>query len=183
VFHRIAQQVLEYLHTPHDLELPASRKLMMAAKQVHDDDLVEGSPDHVGDTVDVASGSLDEPDQVAVQPQAPPKDDLAVVPARLLQHVTTDDAPEPTGSPMSSAPIAAPQPAVDASHGTVVLGVDENAVVVPSFAGKSVRGAIELAEDAGLDLDVVGNGLAHDQSPAAGSRVLNGSKVTVRFAR
>src|SRR3954471_4768816 len=36
VFKRVAQQVLEYLHTPHDVELPASRQLFMARRQVKD---------------------------------------------------------------------------------------------------------------------------------------------------
>jgi len=54
---------------------------------------------------------------------------------------------------------------------------------VPSFAGKSVRGAIELAEDSSLDLDAVGSGLAQDQIPAAGSHVATGSRVTVKFGR
>src|SRR5436189_2738745 len=30
VFQRITQQVLEYLHTPHDVDLPASRQLLLA---------------------------------------------------------------------------------------------------------------------------------------------------------
>jgi len=54
---------------------------------------------------------------------------------------------------------------------------------VPSFAGKSVRGAIELAQDSGLDLDAVGSGLAREQSPAAGSHVTTGARVTVTFGR
>jgi cell division protein FtsI (penicillin-binding protein 3) len=54
---------------------------------------------------------------------------------------------------------------------------------VPSFVGKSVRGAIELAQDNGLDLDAVGSGLAREQSPVAGSHVATGSRVTVKFAR
>ncbi len=55
--------------------------------------------------------------------------------------------------------------------------------VVPSFAGKSVRAAIELAEQSGLDLDAVGSGVAQEQSPSAGARVTSGSRVTVRFGR
>ena len=55
-------------------------------------------------------------------------------------------------------PPAAPNPqpatAVTPGHlpssGTVVLDVEQGGIVVPSFAGKSVRGAIELAEDSGL---------------------------------
>ena len=81
-----------------------------------------------------------------------------------------------------------PQPAeVPADHppvsGTVILDLEQNATVVPSFAGKSVRAAIEAAQETGLDLDAVGSGLARDQSPLAGTHVQSGSKVTVRFGR
>jgi cell division protein FtsI (penicillin-binding protein 3) len=69
------------------------------------------------------------------------------------------------------------------SSGTVVLDVEQGGIVVPSFAGKSVRGAIELAEDTGLDLDAVGSGLAQEQSPAAGTHATTGSRVTVKFGR
>ena len=69
------------------------------------------------------------------------------------------------------------------SSGTVVLDVEQGGIVVPSFAGKSVRGAIELAQDSGLDLDAVGSGLARDQSPAAGSHVASGARVRVTFGR
>jgi cell division protein FtsI (penicillin-binding protein 3) len=65
----------------------------------------------------------------------------------------------------------------------VVLDVGQGGIVVPSFTGKSVRGAIELAQDSGLDLDAVGGGLAREQSPAAGSHVATGSRVTVKFGR
>ena len=64
-----------------------------------------------------------------------------------------------------------------------MLDVEQGGIVVPSFAGKSVRGAIELAEDSGLDLDAVGSGLAQEQSPAAGSHVATGTRVTVKFGR
>ena len=40
VFHRIAQQVLEYMHAPHDLEIPANRQTLLAAK-VPDKELAE----------------------------------------------------------------------------------------------------------------------------------------------
>lgn len=69
------------------------------------------------------------------------------------------------------------------SRGTVVLDVEQTGVIVPSFVGKSVRAAIEMAEDTGVDLDVVGTGLAFEQSPSPGTRVPSGAKVTVRFGR
>src|SRR6202795_4614623 len=34
VFQRVAQQVLEYLHTPHDVELPRSRQMLLASRKV-----------------------------------------------------------------------------------------------------------------------------------------------------
>ena len=43
---------------------------------------------------------------------------------------------------------------------TFVLDDDQGGVVVPSFAGKTVRSAIELAEDNGIELEVVGSGVA-----------------------
>jgi beta-lactam-binding protein with PASTA domain len=60
---------------------------------------------------------------------------------------------------------------------------EQNAIIVPSFAGKSVRAAIEMAQENGLDLNAVGSGLARDQSPLAGAHVPSGSKVMVRFGR
>jgi beta-lactam-binding protein with PASTA domain len=65
----------------------------------------------------------------------------------------------------------------------VVLDVEQGGIVVPSFIGKSIRGAIETAEDSGLELDAVGSGVAHEQSPPAGSHVSAGAKVVVRFER
>src|SRR5258707_7996624 len=38
VFTRIAQQVLEYMHTPHDLEIPASRRTLLASSKTPEKD-------------------------------------------------------------------------------------------------------------------------------------------------
>jgi beta-lactam-binding protein with PASTA domain len=78
---------------------------------------------------------------------------------------------------------AAPLPVHLPSSGTIVLDVEQGGIVVPSFLGKSVRAAIEMAQESGLDLDAVGSGLARQQSPAAGSHVASGSQVTVKFGR
>jgi cell division protein FtsI (penicillin-binding protein 3) len=67
--------------------------------------------------------------------------------------------------------------------GTVVLDVEQGGIVVPSFVGKTVRTAIEAAQDNGLELDAIGSGIARDQSPAAGSHVAAGARVIVRFDR
>jgi hypothetical protein len=63
------------------------------------------------------------------------------------------------------------------------LDVEQGGIVVPSFIGKTVRTAVETAEDSGLDLDVVGSGTGREQSPLPGIHVQTGSRVTVRFGR
>ena len=183
VFHRVAQQVLEYLHVPHDVELPRSRQMLLAANKVKVQDLAEGSPDHLGDALDVADTPSTIPSAPAAETVAnavPSPTGGAVVPAALRQR---EVLPPPS---MESNQVSMPDPSSDVhppSTGTVVLDVEQGGIVVPSFAGKSVRSAIELAEESGLDLDAVGSGMAREQSPAAGAHVTTGSRVTVKFAR
>ena len=52
VFRRISQQVLEYLHVPHDLPLAPQHQLLLA--KMKDKDLEEGTPDHPGETLETA---------------------------------------------------------------------------------------------------------------------------------
>jgi len=177
VFQRVTQQVLEYLHSPHDVELPANRQLLMASKKVKDKDLAEGSPDHLGDPVEVAEdrGAESGPAQNASADWQKPVAG-GVVPAALHEVAAV---PAPAASPAPSIPTQEHLPAT----GTVVLAVESGGVLVPSFAGKSVRAAIEIAEENGLDLNAVGNGVAQEQSPGAGAHVAAGSRVTVKFGR
>jgi cell division protein FtsI (penicillin-binding protein 3) len=189
VFQRVAQQVLEYLHTPHDVELPKSRQMMLASRQVKTQELVEGSPDHLGEALDVAEGPTPSPIHQPANPVAnarPESNGGAVVPAALHQSETvtpsgTESAKSPAALTSQSAASSAPDRLP--SSGTVVLDVEQGGIVVPSFVGKSVRGAVELAQDNTLDLDAVGSGLAREQSPVAGSHVATGSRVTVKFGR
>jgi cell division protein FtsI (penicillin-binding protein 3) len=67
--------------------------------------------------------------------------------------------------------------------GTVVLDVEQGGIEVPSFVGKTVRGAVEAAQEAGLELEALGSGVARQQAPAAGTHVAAGSHVTVQFGR
>jgi hypothetical protein len=56
-------------------------------------------------------------------------------------------------------------------------------VLVPDFHGKTLRSALEVAESAGLELEVNGSGVGRDQTPPAGARIPPGGHVTVRFTR
>ncbi len=180
--------MLEYLHTPHDVELPPSRQVLLAERRVKDQDVEEGSPDRLGDTLDASDNPpTDASDQPAVAsaPSSPNVAASVVVPAALRQSepaAPTDPKPNQTERQEDKAG-ATPLPVRLPSSGTVVLDVEQGGIAVPSFLGKSVRAAIEMAQESGLDLDVVGSGLAREQSPSPGSHVASGSQVTVKFGR
>jgi len=102
-----------------------------------------------------------------------------VIPAAIREREASSSATTETRVSVGARTSSPDTPA----EGTVVLDVEQGGIVVPSFAGKSVRSAIEIAEESGLDLDAVGSGIAREQSPPAGSHVAAGSRVTVRFGR
>jgi cell division protein FtsI (penicillin-binding protein 3) len=204
VFHRITQQVLEYLHTPHDLEIPASRQSLLASARTPEKDMEEGSPDHPGEEIETAAdngssisggdASVPRGDASASLSAGAPveralggqdarssKGSSGMIPAAIRERIPTQ--PEIQSSAASVSQTAgASDPALPV-NGTVVLDVEQGGITVPSFSGKSVRSAIELAESNGLDLDVVGSGLGQQQNPAAGVHVPSGSRVTVKFGR
>ena len=219
VFKRIAQQVLEYLHVPHDLPLAPQHQLLLAQSKIKDKDLEEGTPDHPGEPLDTAEVNADLAEPAAGAGEARVQTTSAdgdgrVVQAAIRQRETVGrsaaasggsqpgqvqsvKAPiEETKSPpfdrlragflakdaRNGAPASEAQPRVPAS-GTVVLDVEQGGIEVPSFLGKTVRGAVEAAQDAGVELEAVGSGVARQQSPAAGAHVAAGSRVTVQFGR
>ena len=188
VFQRITQQVLEYLHVPHDVQLPPSRQVLLARRDVPDASLEESSPDHLGASLDMA-----EANETPVMPSAvkPGAIGAHVVPAAMTARDT--DRPGLSGLTTTAASSAGASSSVAGSEnssaqksptsGTVVLDVEEGGIAVPSFIGKNLRIAIEVAQDAGLDLDAIGSGVAREQSPSPGAHVAAGSRVTVRFGR
>ena len=189
VFHRVTQQVLEYLHTPHDLPLAPKHQLLLAQAKMKDKDLEEGTPDHPGEpleTAEINAGDAASPvgkPSVARTP-ANAGGDGTVVQAALRQNEPVPSAnvqPEPPKTP-AAAENTAPPPKIP-STGTVVLDVEQGGIEVPSFVGKTVRGAVESAQDAGLELEAVGSGVARQQNPAPGTHVAAGAHVTVQFGR
>ena len=194
VFKRISQQVLEYLHVPRDLELPANRQVLVAQHKVKDSDLDETSPDHLGSPLEVADAAAPDESGAAsitsaatasagngsgAKPSATIAASAPVVPASLTTLEAVPAPPSPTAANEPSPAAAAKMPLA----GTVVLDVEQGGIVVPEFKGKSVRGALELAEENQLELSPVGNGLAREQSPAPGAHVAAGSRIVVKFER
>jgi len=211
VFQRIMQQVLEYQHVPHDVELPPSRQALFARGNVPDANLDEGSPDHLGASLEMADASValaanasgatsGQPANATNAPAIAPSAGIAsnVVPAAQAQREPIDsshaiqsssqaqDSSQAAQNPaagFSSPTTSGDAPSKSPAGSTVVLAVEEGGIEVPSFLGKNLRRALEAAEDAGLDLDAIGSGVAKEQSPQAGTHVAAGARVVVRFGR
>jgi cell division protein FtsI (penicillin-binding protein 3) len=194
VFHRIAQQVLEYLHVPHDLPLAPQHQLLLAAAKAKEKDLEEGTPDHPGEPLETAEVNGDtsvSAENVHVA-RAPTPVIASTTNPHMVQAAIRESVPTPgqTGAPPSHDPLSTPdaqetavaQPKA-AETGTVVLEVEQGGIEVPSFVGKTVRGAVEAAQNVGLQLEAVGSGLARQQSPPPGTHVTAGTRVTVQFGR
>ncbi len=174
VFQRVAQQVLAYLHAPHDLDLPKQRQLLLARREVEEDDLAESSPDRLGEPLEMA----DSP-RPASAPQPAPQGP-AVAQIEPAADLVRDLAPpEAMPSPPTPSDATLPLPA----KGTIVLDVEQGGIVVPSFLGKPLRSVVESAENSGLEVDAVGSGVATEQSPPPGSHVAAGAHIAVRFGR
>jgi len=193
VFHRITQQVLEYLHVPHDLPLAPKHQLLLAQAKPKETDLEEGTPDHPGEpleTADVTGDSTSSRDHVSRAPSPASAGSAGkIVPASMKQAEASTYVASP-GSIPPGPPVNTPlPPAASATQpklpttGTVVLDVEQGGIEVPSFVGKTVRGAIEAAQDAGLEIEPVGSGVARQQAPPAGAHVTAGARVTVQFGR
>ena len=192
VFRRVTQQVLEYLHTPHDLPLAPQHQLLLAQTKMRDKDLEEGTPDHPGEPLETAEVNNDT--SVALAPLRQAQGGLSPATAGRQEDLVQAAMRERDAAPnQGSSASDLPQPAADSKAdstspkpertGTVVIDVEQGGIEVPSFVGKTVRGAVETAQDAGLDLEAVGSGIGRQQSPPAGTHVVAGAHVTVQFGR
>src|ERR1017187_850523 len=197
VFRRISQQVLEYLHVPHDLPLAPQHQLLLA--KTKDKDLEEGTPDHPGEPLETAEVNSDSSDgtkapsvaratlrqaQGRLSP-ATAGADGNVVQAAMREPVSSNavGGSSTQGNPSKTPDAGTPAQAKLPSTGTVVLDVEQGGIEVPLFVGKTVRGSVEAAQDIGLELEAVGSGVARQQTPVAGTHVAAGARVTVQFGR
>jgi cell division protein FtsI (penicillin-binding protein 3) len=203
VFHRVAQQVLTYLNVSHDLDLKKP-KLMRAS--LNDDALSEGSTDRL---VEAPSENSNDFAAVEQQLKSTAPSQLQPVATQRRSRGTTivcgparSEAECRVGSEAKNSPVGTietavvpsspsqggtdPLPAsnrgVVAPNGAAVIDIS-GGQIVPSFIGKPLRSVVEVAEQSGVEVEVIGSGVAREQSPAPGARVMAGQKVIVRFAR
>jgi cell division protein FtsI (penicillin-binding protein 3) len=184
VFRRVTQQVLEYLHVPHDLPLAPQRQVLLAQSKIKDKDLDDDTPDHPGEPLETAEVNTGTPDGARLSAVAKRSTLVSAVGSGTVVQASVREPlpPAPSGGSGNTILPAGAETKLPAS-GTVVLDVEQGGIEVPSFVGKTFRRAIETAQDVGLQLDAVGSGLARQQSPAAGTHVPAGSRVTVQFGR
>ncbi len=184
VFNRVTQQVLEYLNVPHDAEFKKDLRRQLLLAKARDADWDEELPDRPDPGADLSSD--DGTEQAAVAPPvAPVVSDRGNVP-RLVPAAVSRPVASAPGTPVqigTAQPSASAETPARPSQGSpVVLDVTTGAIV-PSLLGKTLRGAIETAQQHGIEIEAVGSGIARQQFPPPGSRLQPGRRVEVRFSR
>ncbi|MGP8175680.1 MAG: penicillin-binding protein [Terracidiphilus sp.] len=193
VFAEVAQQVLEYLGVPHDIDVRPSRAPSEAYAPVTEDDAGE----HTGDINALYAAANDLPSDDPLRGGS--QDTLRGGDIKNLHAGANQTATQPA-SPASSAkvktggaqtPSAAPQPAAQQvkAAGSATVGqatvtvTDAKRLQVPSLIGLPVRKVIEQAAAAGLEVQISGSGTVREQAPAPGAMVAPGTQIVVRCGR
>jgi cell division protein FtsI (penicillin-binding protein 3) len=170
VFAEVAQQVLEYLGVPHDVDIRAPKSPAKPAKPAHEDDQ-DNAPD-----INALFAALN--DLPADDPLRDP------VPQPAVPQTPADGSPASTQAIATTAALQLPAnstqvPLAQASQ--VVVNTDQ--LKVPTLIGLPVRKVIEAAALAGLEVQVMGSGTVREQAPAGGSMVGPGTRIVVRCSR
>jgi cell division protein FtsI/penicillin-binding protein 2 len=175
VWARVAQQVLEYMRVPHDVEPKAAQRMLLQAK-ASEKDLEEESGDHIGATMDFSAENN-------AMPAMPPVQNARAGKAGTAGSLSARSKGYAAARQSAAANDQATEiPAASIPTDTNVI-MNPSGPVVPVFIGKSMRGAIETAQAAGVQIDARGSGIAREQSPPPGSRIGPGMKVVVKFTR
>ena len=175
MFAEVAQQVLEYLGVPHDIEIKPPKEAAKLPRSRCMKTMRTTAPDINALFAAVNDLPADDPlREPAPQPLRPPPE-LAGANANryALPQIKLPCLPEATCRRAAVQP--APQKAV-------VLTADGERKV-PELIGLPVRKVIETAAMAGLEVEVTGSGTVREQAPAAGSIVGPGTRIVVRCSR
>lgn len=190
VFAEVAQQVLEYLGVPHDIDVQQAKTT--AKGQKNDAPVTED--DSAADQANVnelfaAVNDLPADDPLRTPPAQPSAANSAAagVNAGPSAGDSGDDSSEKTApakadaAPPASTTAAAAitAPAQTAAPREVTIS-DGRKLTVPTLVGLPLRKVLETAASAGLDVQIVGDGTAREQAPAPGTQVPSGTKIVVR---
>ena len=183
VFAEVAQQILEYLGVPHDIDVRAARAPSKGDAPVVEDDAHDRSGD-IG-ALYAAANELPTDDPLhAGAGQSGITNPTPTQPAKQAANSIPDAKPKPYGSQAAS---NVPQPAplhlqtkTPEQQTTAVMVVDPKTLRVPSLVGLPVRKVIEVTGAAGLEVQITGNGTVREQAPAPGTMVAPGTQIVVR---
>ncbi len=184
VFAEVAQQVLEYLGVPHDIELKPSTTSDKNEAPAEEDDASSDSGDM--NTLYSAVNDLPNDDPLRNQPPPPTPAGTSALAAQSAHAPNSTPSNAKPGSPpatSASSPSLSTTTTSSPPPSNSVVIADGATMRVPSLIGLTVRQVIEQAGSAGLEVDIVGNGTAREQVPAPGSMVRPGTKIVVRCAR
>ena len=183
VFAEVAQQVLEYLGVPHDVDLRPA-KLGPKEKPIVEDEADSQSQD-IKALYDAANDLPADDPQSANAPPAP----VVAQNSNASDNKPTDASAKPA-QPAQQQSKATSTPALAQLAQNVPPPMVKSVTVseatqlrVPSLVGLSVRDVIVQAASAGLDVDVTGSGTVREQAPAAGTMVAEGTKIVVKCSR
>ncbi len=183
VFAEVAQQVLEYLNVPHDVEVRASKtppKVAKAEKPIHEDDAnvdqAEVNALFAAANDLPADDPLRQPQQAAAQPAQQPAAQTAQSTSPSTASANSDTQHKTTSSQTDSAPSPSPR-------STFVSVSDGKKLSVPTLVGLPIRAVIEMTAAEGLQLQINGSGTVREQAPAPGTQVPSGTKIIVRCGR
>ena len=177
VFTQVAQQTLEYLGVPHDVEVHAIRpsSKTLSAKDE------EPQQEETGDANELMAALNDLPADDPLRESINNARTAAAGPSSVKttanKQAEKADKPAPKITPEAPKTDSAPTPQL------VSVALPANTVKVPSLIGLPVRQVVEQAALAGLNLQVTGRGLVRSQEPAAGSAVQPGTQIVVHCAR
>jgi len=174
VFTEVAQQVLEYLSVPHDIDVRKPHALSKADFHVTEEDSANSGDINA---IYAAANELPADDPLRAAASQPVS---ISQPAAASQPQARTQPPGAVASTKAN-PVA-PQPQQTPATRTVIIKEGKK-LRVPSLIGLPVRKVIEQASIAGLEVEINGNGIVREQAPAAGTMVAPGTKIVVRCGR
>jgi cell division protein FtsI (penicillin-binding protein 3) len=182
VFAEVAQQVLEYLGVPHDIDVQPPRSLAKNGKPEKpavEDDSQDAAEDI--NALYAAANDLpaDDPLRASASSVGSARPAASLVEPVNEPAVATPAAASPS---ISDAPVST-SPAQAAQANVAVITTDDKLLKVPSLIGLSERKVIEASAAAGLQVRLTGSGTAREQAPVAGTMVALGTQIVVRCAR
>jgi cell division protein FtsI (penicillin-binding protein 3) len=182
VFAEVAQQVLEYLNVPHDIDVrPAKTDLKQAKteKPVEEDDADVDQAEV--NALFAAANDLPADDPLRQQTAATPAQTAAAQPDESA--LAGDKSGDPSQQAALNQPPASLSSPPQDRVSTYVSVSDGKKLSVPSLVGLPIRNVIEMIAAEGLQVEITGSGTVREQAPAAGTQVPSGTKIIVRCGR